>query len=184
MIDAIIGQVTPDLVILDSLSTLVRTGEENSPEHWMPVQNWLMSHRWRGRSMLIIHHAGKSGAQRGTSKREDTPETTLQLVKRQRGEGDNGDESVFEMTFTKGREVFGGQEEPLVLRLAIREGRVHWSHETMRDEKKERVREMLKLGLKHAEIAQELGISRSRVTQISSEIRNGGQVLPFLRRDR
>jgi len=35
------------------------------------VQGWLLVLRRRGISVMVIHHAGKSGLQRGTSRRED-----------------------------------------------------------------------------------------------------------------
>ena len=35
-----------------------------------PIQNWLLSLRSLNRSVLLIHHAGKGGQQRGTSRRE------------------------------------------------------------------------------------------------------------------
>jgi putative DNA primase/helicase len=178
-IDGIIKEVQPDLVILDSLSTLVRTGEENSPEDWLPVQDWLMGHRWRGRTTLMIHHAGKSGTQRGTSKREDTPETTIQLVKRPRDTGDADDESIFEMSFAKGREVFGGDEEPMVLRMAIRDGRVQWRHEAVRDVRRDRVRELIDAGMKNKEIAREIGVTPGRVSQIVKELKREGNVIKF-----
>ncbi|MGH6737075.1 MAG: AAA family ATPase [Methyloceanibacter sp.] len=178
-IDDIIKQVQPDLVILDSLSTLVRTGEENSPEDWLPVQDWLMSHRWRGRTMLMIHHAGKGGSQRGTSKREDTPETSIKLTKQPRDADAADDESLFELEYMKGREVFGAGEEPLRLRLAIRDGRVTWTHETVRDARKEKVREMLDAGMKQRDIARELGVGEARVSQIKKELTEQGNVVKF-----
>ncbi len=181
-VDSIITEVQPDLVILDSLSTLVRTGEENSPEDWLPVQDWLMDHRWRGRSMLMIHHSGKSGAQRGTSKREDTPETSIKLTKRPRDSDASDDESIFELEYMKGREVFGAAEEPMVLRLAIRDGRVTWTHETVRDERKERVRELLDASMKQKDIARELGLSAGRVSQIVKELKQEGNVIEFPKR--
>ena len=45
------------------------SGDENDNRHWVPIQN---NSRLRHREeCFIIHHAGKSGTQRGTSKRED-----------------------------------------------------------------------------------------------------------------
>ena len=69
-----------DLIILDSLSSLVR-GEvrENDAESWNPVATWTLAQRVAGRSVLFLHHAGKSGAQRGTSKREDILDVVLAL---------------------------------------------------------------------------------------------------------
>ena len=35
------------------------------------MQNWLLKLRRQGKSVLLIHHAGTNGRQRGTSRRED-----------------------------------------------------------------------------------------------------------------
>jgi RecA-family ATPase len=59
------------LVIVDNISTVCRTGRENEGEGWLPVQEWALQQRAKGRSVLFIHHAGKGGNQRGTSRRED-----------------------------------------------------------------------------------------------------------------
>ncbi len=53
-----------DLVIVDNLATLARTGKANSEDEWWPIQGWLLSLRRRGKSALLIHHEGKGGTQR------------------------------------------------------------------------------------------------------------------------
>ena len=68
-----------DLIIVDSISTLCRSGIENEAESWLPVQEWALRQRSAGRSVLFIHHAGKGGAQRGTSRREDVLDTVIGL---------------------------------------------------------------------------------------------------------
>ena len=57
----------------------MRTGRENEAEGWLPVQDWALGHRRAGRSVLFIHHAGKGGLQRGTSRREDVLDTVIGL---------------------------------------------------------------------------------------------------------
>src|SRR5690348_11586966 len=76
-IDAAIGDA--ELVIVDNLSALLRCGKENEAESWLPVQSWALAHRRTGRSILFIHHAGKGGLQRGTSRREDVLDTVIGL---------------------------------------------------------------------------------------------------------
>ena len=68
-----------DLIVVDNISTLCRTGVENDAESWSPVQAWAIRQRSAGRSVLFIHHAGKTGKQRGTSKREDIMDTVIAL---------------------------------------------------------------------------------------------------------
>ena len=43
------------------------------------MQAWLLELRRRGMTVLLIHHAGKSGDQRGTSAREDIMDTVISL---------------------------------------------------------------------------------------------------------
>jgi len=66
-----------DLVVLDNLSALCRSGNENDGEDWAPVQEWALGLRRRGKSVLLIHHAGKNKSQRGTSRREDLLDTVI-----------------------------------------------------------------------------------------------------------
>jgi putative DNA primase/helicase len=68
-----------DLLILDNLSTLMTTGSEGASDSWLPMQNWLLRLRRKGISVLIIHHAGVNGRQRGTSRREDALDTVIAL---------------------------------------------------------------------------------------------------------
>src|SRR5262245_4905698 len=55
-----------ELLILDNLSTLCRGGKENEAESALPLQEWLLSLRKHGISVVIMHHSGKNGNQRGT----------------------------------------------------------------------------------------------------------------------
>jgi hypothetical protein len=75
--DARIGDT--NVIFLDNISTLVRSGKENEAESWRPLQGWLLRQRRLGRSVMFLHHAGKGGAQRGTSNREDVLDTVIGL---------------------------------------------------------------------------------------------------------
>ncbi|HLN25444.1 MAG TPA: AAA family ATPase, partial [Patescibacteria group bacterium] len=68
-----------ELLVIDNLSTLCRSGRENESESWEPIQSWLLNLRRRGIAVLIVHHSGKNGNQRGTSRREDVLDTVLKL---------------------------------------------------------------------------------------------------------
>ena len=59
-IDELIGDEIK-LVVLDNLSTLIRSGKESESDSWLPVQEWVLRLRSRGKSVLLIHHAGKRG---------------------------------------------------------------------------------------------------------------------------
>ena len=67
-----------DLLILDNLASLTAVHRDDAVS-WTPIQEWLLRLRRRGLSVLIVHHAGKSGDQRGTSRREDVLDTSINL---------------------------------------------------------------------------------------------------------
>jgi putative DNA primase/helicase len=59
------------VLILDNLSTLASGMKENDADAWELVNNWLLDLRRRKIAVVIIHHAGRGGQMRGTSRRED-----------------------------------------------------------------------------------------------------------------
>ena len=68
-----------DLVIFDNLSTLCTNGSESASDAWVPMQNWLLKLRRQGVAVMLVHHAGTNGRQRGTSRREDALDTVIAL---------------------------------------------------------------------------------------------------------
>jgi len=72
--DAILQKCIRDdikLVMLDNLSTLVSGVKENDSFEWERLHNWLLQFRRHKIAVVLIHHAGRSGEMRGTTKRED-----------------------------------------------------------------------------------------------------------------
>jgi hypothetical protein len=59
------------VLVLDNLSTLASGMRENEADSWELVNDWLLDLRRRKVAVVIVHHAGRSGEMRGTSKRED-----------------------------------------------------------------------------------------------------------------
>jgi len=59
------------VLFLDNLSTLACEMRENEADSWELVNSWLLDLRRRKIAVVIVHHAGRSGEMRGTSKRED-----------------------------------------------------------------------------------------------------------------
>lgn len=97
----------PDIrvVILDNISCLFSGINEDSKQDWEPITAWLIRLRHRGLATVLVHHAGKGGQQRGTSGREDSLDTVIQLAKPTGADARDG--CHFELTFTKCRSVTG-----------------------------------------------------------------------------
>ncbi len=76
-----------DLIIIDNISTLSGSEfGENEAQSWEGMQSWALMQRSQNRAVLFVHHAGKSGHQRGTSKREDVLDSTLKLSRLETGD--------------------------------------------------------------------------------------------------
>jgi putative DNA primase/helicase len=108
LIDAQVDDV--DVVVIDNLSTLCRTGVENEADSWGEIQAWLLDLRRRGKTVLLEHHAGKHGEQRGTSKREDVLDFVLKLKRPTNYRASQG--ARFELHLEKARSVHGDDAEP------------------------------------------------------------------------
>lgn len=111
------------LIVLDNLATLCRHGRANDEESFLPVQEWLLKLRRRGISVLLVHHASKNGSQRGTSSKEDTLDTVIQLKRPSDYETDQG--ARFEVHLTKARGIFGEDAEPFEAQLSTLGGGVY-----------------------------------------------------------
>lgn len=166
MIDSHLDEV--DFLVLDNLSTLVNGGIENDAESWISMQAWLLQLRRRGVTVLIVHHAGRGGNARGTSKREDVLDTVIQL--RQPDDYDPDEGARFEVHLTKARGVFGDDASAFEATLEIGdEGGAHWTCTDLKTADEESVRKVMELkdaGKTVREIADELEKSKSAVGRL------------------
>jgi len=160
-VDALVTEDTR-LIIVDNLSSLIRSGVENDAESWLPLQTWALRHRAAGRSVLFIHHAGKGGAQRGTSRREDVLDVVIAIRRPSDYRHDEG--ARFELHIEKGRSLFGKDAAPFEAQLASdARGNPVWTVRDMEVHQVKQILELHDLGMKPADIASELGISRANV---------------------
>jgi len=175
--EAIESILTPaiKLIIVDNISTLCRT-KENEADGWTPVQAWALQQRAVGRSVLFVHHAGKGGQQRGTSRREDVLDTVLSLRRPVDYCPDQG--AVFEVHFEKARGIYGEDVKPLEARLTTSEnGLITWTTRTVEAGMFDRVTQLLSEGLKQHEIVAELGLSKGTVSKYAKRAKAEGLVV-------
>lgn len=151
------------LVVIDNLSAWCRTGRENDAESWHPIATWILQLRRRGIAVLLIHHAGKGGQQRGTSKREDLLDVVIGLSRPKDYEPKQG--AVFVMEFTKARNLSGDDADSLEFELGGDHERAVWKLSTVESSTFDRVVALAKDGLSQAEIAMELDLNKSNVSR-------------------
>jgi len=113
---------------------------------------------------VIIHHAGKNGAQRGTSKREDVLDTVINLVHPDDYQPDQG--ARFEVHFEKLRGFVGDDAKPFEARLEIRDGQAIWTMRDLEEVTLARAADLFNDGLSVRDVATELGISKSAAQRL------------------
>jgi hypothetical protein len=86
------------------------SGSESASDGWLPMQNWLLKLRRLGVAVLIIHHAGVNGWQRGTSRREDALDTVIALRRPADYSPEQG--ARFEVHIEKARMLLGDGAVP------------------------------------------------------------------------
>jgi putative DNA primase/helicase len=169
-----------DLLILDNLSTLCTTGSESAGEAWLPIQNWLLGLRRKGIAVLLVHHAGTNGRQRGTSRREDALDTVVALRRPEDYSPEEG--ARFEVHFEKLRNrVEGDRASPFEARLdsvVTDDGEgVSWSAHALRPPILKQAVQLYGQGLSVRQVAASLGISKSEAGRLRLKALDGGLIV-------
>lgn len=147
-----------ELIVIDNLSTVCRALRENEADSWVPVQSWCLRQRAVGRSVILIHHTGKGGGQRGTSKKEDILDSVIVLKRPADYDASQG--ARFEVHYSKARGFWGDDAAPFEARLVNGKWTVG---EIIADDSDDAIRGMKDAGLTVREIAERTGLSKSSV---------------------
>jgi putative DNA primase/helicase len=159
-----------ELIIIDNISTLSRSGKENEAASWLPLQEWSLKLRAKGKAVLFVHHSGKGGLQRGTSRREDILDTVINLRHTPDYEPSQG--ACFEVHFEKSRGIYGADVEPFEAKL---EDGV-WTMKSIRSSSLEKVIRLTKDGYSQKDIADELGKSKGYISKLVSQAKKEGNL--------
>lgn len=118
-----------EVVIIDNLlscSTPV-DGRDDDLRQWQRLQPWLVKLRAEGKTVILIHHAGKSGEQLGTSARENIVDTIISLKDSKLEQPDHG--QAFELYYEKTRNFYGKDKKPLFVEYTMHEDALYWRTE-------------------------------------------------------
>ena len=121
---------------------------------------------------LMIHHAGKGGNQRGTSRREDILDTIIKLKHPADYSAEDG--ARFHVLLEKARDVHGDDAKPFEAKLEVRDEAAYWTLRDLDVVDMDRIVDLTREGLTCREIADETGIPKSRVNRMQSKARADG----------
>ena len=163
-------------------STLFRSGKEDESDSWLPIQNWVLSLRSLGKSVLLIHHAGKSCKQWGTSRLEDVLYTLITMKRATVYKARDG--ACIEVYFEKNRALYGVDVKPFMARLesnTTNDGikTLSWTCKSLEDSTFDTVCALANDGLGNSEIAQELEIHKSSVSRYVKRGKEEGIIKPL-----
>lgn len=173
--DQIEAHLEPGTVlILDNISSLSPSSDEQETEEWALMEDWFGDLCWRGITVLFVHHAGKGGDQRGTSKREDLLQFVLKMNVPSDHRMDEPLRAELHLTKLRGKcqkPIYG---QPFELRLGTDEnGEPSWQIRQLRDLLRERARQMLADGMRQADVVLETSLSRWAVARIARGLKFG-----------
>ena len=155
-----------EFLVIDNIVTLCRSKRPNEEDSWLPIQEWALRLRRKGTAVLFIHHTSKGGQQRGTSAKEDILDTVIKLEHPKDYTMELG--TCFEVHYTKARNFFGSDAESFEARL--NNNAKLWEVTPVETKNADKVRELAESGFSQIEIANELGVTKGRVSQIFKEL--------------
>lgn len=177
--NALLGQLEerPEikLVVLDNLGCLSRPDGDDShgAKSFSLVQDLALECRRRHVACWIIHHSGKSGEQRGTSKRNDVLDVVLKLTPVLSAEG----RTEVAVAFEKARHMTPEDKRDFTacLEPGQRQGLV-WTRSGSELPVTQRIRLMLMDRMPAGEIANELKTNRSFVYRVRQNLIESGDL--------
>jgi putative DNA primase/helicase len=161
------------LLILDNLSVCAFGIKENDSFEWEQLHRWLLQFRRHGIAVILLHHAGKTGQIRGTTKREDAAAWVISLTDaKERSEDKRG--SRFISYFAK--QSRNCMNTPAYeWHVVLEDGRVdiNWKLAQGADI----LLQCIKEGVSEcAMIAGEMGVSPATVCRLAKKLQNEGKI--------
>lgn len=169
----------PDIkvLILDNLSCLLPGLREDKRDDWtgrvLPLLLWL---RRRNIAVVLVHHAGKGGDQRGTSSREDTLDTVIKLERMPDAGPTEG--ARFLVRFSKCRGAYGDDVGDIEARLETDPaGALAWTWKPVELSTADRLLRLVEEGIESvSKAAEELGVTKGQVSKLKKKLQGDGKL--------
>lgn len=170
-IDDALARAQARFIVLDNLDTLM--DDPTDEEAYRPVGQWITRLTLQGLAVLVIHHAGKSGDQRGTSRRE----SPLDYVLRLETIDDDSARLAFRVSFTKARFVDKLLARSFAAEFLPLESPPRWKFSSSQESKLEQFLDIVATTgtFRYKDVAQEMAIAYSHVYRLRAKAIERGQ---------
>lgn len=156
-----------DLLVLDSLSMLVRNSRADAGRAWVQVENWLLALRRRGLAVLAVRNGVAGGHRPETTQHADVVDTAIVLRRPVDYEPLEG--ARFDLSFGKGRGLLGTAAQPFEAALFRRDRALLWCRSTRDDARSIRATGLFLEGYSVREVASRLGVSKTEAHRLRQE---------------
>lgn len=145
-----------EIIIIDNLGSASApvSPRETEEQTWLRILPWFLKQRSEGRAVILVHHAGKSGAQLGTSRREQPLDLILKLSRPTDYDATEG--CKFNITFDKARHMSGPDLEGLLVKLIYTDSEMRWDWKLATNVVLDRIESMLRAGVKDYQILRDI----------------------------
>ena len=169
------------LLALDNMSSLAAGIDENSKLDWDPINQWFISLRFAGISVVFFHHTGKSGEQRGTSAREDNIDCSVILDRPHDYAPEQG--ARFIVKFGKNRVRMKDLKLLTDIEMTLQEidGVLRWTYAVVKESNKILILKKFDEGIRQSDIVTELKVDKSLVSRIKNDALRDGFLTPGLK---
>ena len=155
----------PDVIVFDTLTRCFKF-DTNDPDDWAVVNDFLLELRFRGYCVIVVHHAGKLGTQRGRTDGDDNLDLSIKLTAPYGWAP--GDGLQFQWDYEKTRHA--GTFESFSAKL---DATGNWILSAT--DRSEEVAKLLRKGKTMRSIAAELDMAKSTVHRIKKQFERNGE---------
>ena len=156
-----------DLLVLDSLSVLLRNRSIEAGRAWTDVEDWLLGLRRRGLAVLIVRNGNMRRDGSDSSRHADVVDTAIALRRPDDYEAFEG--ARFDLRFTKGRALLGTAAQPFEAALYRKDGLLRWFVSSREDALVARAAGLFFEGFTVREVASRLRISKSAAHRLGEQ---------------
>jgi len=166
------------VLVLDNIVTLCPAGDDKDSEDWAVIQEWILYLRRKHIAVFLVQHAGKSGDQLGTSKKEIQLSCNLKLRTASDYTPEDGLRVEARLTKLRRRGKDNRWDakwaQPFEIVLRVDADVATFTTRPMLDLLRKKAVQMLLAGMRENDVAQETGLNRFQIYRLNKKIKSDG----------